>query len=55
MPLVQDVQVLPDGRAPALVVGGDPTMPPDGDGNRIYVFVQAGGRRLIDEQLGLAE
>ncbi|MDP9353484.1 MAG: hypothetical protein M3P51_18345 [Chloroflexota bacterium] len=55
MPLVQDVQLLPDGRARALLVGGGPAMAVDGDGDRIYIFVRAGDRWLIDEQFVLAE
>ena len=48
---VREARVLPDGRVGALVDTDDPTSPPEGTDVDFVIFVEQGGRYLIDEEI----
>jgi len=46
---VTDVSVMADGRIGAIVISDDPPIPPEGPQTTLVLFVEEGGRWLIDE------
>ena len=46
---ITDVSVMEDGRVGALVVSDDPTVAPEGPETVLVIFVEEGGRWLVDE------
>jgi hypothetical protein len=48
---VREARVLSDGRVGALVDTDDPTSPPEGTDVDFVIFVEQGGRYLIDEEI----
>ena len=48
---VTDVSVMADGRIGAIVISDDPPIPPEGPQTTLALFVEEGGRWLIDESV----